>query len=71
MRNDSRESIAAATEERILTTEELAQFLKCSVKTLERMRQRKEGPKCFPFGTGIKYRLSRVLEWIESQEGAA
>lgn len=50
---------------RLLTVEELADYLAVPVATLYQWRYRKEGPTGFRVGRHVRYRWSEVEAWIE------
>ena len=51
--------------DRLLTVEELGQYLGVPVATLYQWRHRREGPPGFRVGRHVRYRWSDVQEWIE------
>ena len=55
------------TQERLLTVEELADYLGVPVPTLYQWRYRREGPPGFRVGRYIRYRPTDVQQWIERQ----
>ncbi len=52
-----------------LTSAEAAEFLKLSIRTLERMRVTGEGPRFMKAGAGkrsrVLYKQSDIVEWLE------
>jgi predicted site-specific integrase-resolvase len=52
----------------LLTVPELAEFLRVSVKTLQRWRQTGGGPDFFKRAGVVTYRMSVVMEWIKQNE---
>jgi excisionase family DNA binding protein len=52
---------------RLLTVQELADYLGVPVATLYQWRYRREGPPGFRVGRHIRYRWTDVVEWIERQ----
>src|SRR5690606_15901439 len=52
---------------RLLTVQELADYLGVPVATLYQWRHRREGPPGFRVGRRVRYRWSDVQEWIEHQ----
>lgn len=57
--------------DRLLTVEELADYLAVPVATLYQWRYRKEGPTGFRVGRHVRYRWSEVEAWIERQMAEA
>ena len=55
------------TRERLLTVEELADYLGVPVATLYQWRHRGEGPSGFRVGRYIRYRWVDVEAWIDRQ----
>lgn len=55
----------------LLTTKELAQYLRKPVATVRGWRYRKTGPAGFRLGRDIVYRRSAVDAWLTEQEKAA
>lgn len=53
------------TLDRLLTVEELADYLGVSVATLYQWRYRREGPPGFRVGRHVRYRWSDIEKWIE------
>ncbi len=53
--------------DRLLTVEELAEFLDLPVRTLYTWRYRGEGPVGFRVGKHIRYRWSDVDRWIRDR----
>ena len=54
-------------DDRLLTAEELADFLDVPIKTLYAWRYRGEGPIGFRAGKHLRYRRSDIQRWIEQQ----
>lgn len=52
-------------ENRLITVEELAEYLGVPVATLYQWRYRREGPPGFRVGRHLRYRWSDIEEWIE------
>lgn len=52
---------------RLLTVEDLADYLGVPVATLYQWRYRREGPPGFRVGRHVRYRWSDVQDWIEHQ----
>lgn len=55
---------------RLLTTEELAEYLQIPARTLEDWRHRDYGPKYARMGKRVRYRQSAVDSWLEEIEAA-
>jgi excisionase family DNA binding protein len=55
------------TRERLLTVEELADYLGVPVATLYQWRHRREGPPGFRVGRYIRYRRTDLEAWIDRQ----
>ena len=55
---------------RLLTTEELAEYLQIPARTLEDWRHRDYGPKYARMGKRVRYRQSAVDAWLEEIEAA-
>lgn len=53
--------------DRLLTVEELADYLAVPVATLYQWRYRKEGPTGFRVSRHVRYRWSEVEAWIEQK----
>ena len=53
--------------DRLLTAEELADFLDVPIKTLYAWRHRGEGPTGFRAGKHLRYRWTDVEGWIEDR----
>jgi excisionase family DNA binding protein len=53
--------------DRLLTVQDLAEYLGVPATTLYQWRYRREGPLGFRVGRHIRYRLTDVTEWIERQ----
>lgn len=52
---------------RLITVEELADYLGVPVATLYQWRYRREGPPGFRVGRHVRYRWTDIAEWIEHQ----
>lgn len=57
--------------DRLLTVEELAEYLGVPVATLYQWRYRREGPKGFRVGRHVRYRWSEIEAWVERQMAEA
>ena len=53
--------------DRLITVQELSDYLGVPVATLYQWRYRREGPDGFRVGRHIRYRWSEVDAWIERQ----
>ena len=53
--------------ERLLTVEDLAEYLGVPVATLYAWRYRRQGPPGFRVGRHIRFRRSDVDDWIEDR----
>jgi len=53
--------------DRLLTVQDLAEYLGVPATTLYQWRYRREGPRGFRVGRHIRYQLTDVTEWIERQ----
>ncbi len=51
--------------ERLLTTEELSEYLKRPVATLYAWRYRGEGPPAIRVGRELRYREKDVVDWLD------
>jgi excisionase family DNA binding protein len=56
---------------RLLTTKEVAAYLKVPVATLHAWRYRGVGPRAFPMGRGLRYPEDDLLRWVASHTGSA
>jgi excisionase family DNA binding protein len=55
----------------LLTSDELAEYLGLSVKTIKRWRVQGKGPRALQLagtGTSVRYRVSDVDAWLETQD---
>lgn len=57
----------AAARERLLSAEEVSEFLQIPLQTLYQWRVKGAGPKCARVGRHLRYRQSDVDAWVESQ----
>ena len=57
--------------DRLITVQELADYLGVPVATLYQWRYRREGPPGFRVGRHLRYRWSEVEAWIERQLAGA
>jgi len=55
------------TFDRLLTTQQLAEYLAVPVATLYAWRHAGEGPPGFRVGKHVRYRWSDVDQWVRSQ----
>lgn len=51
---------------RLLSTEEVARILVIPVTTLYTWRYKGTGPRAYRVGKHLRYRLSDVMEWLET-----
>ncbi len=51
--------------EKLLTPQDLADYLDVPIKTLYAWRYRKEGPPSYRIGRHLRYRPSDVEQWID------
>lgn len=51
---------------RLLSTDEVARLLVVPVTTLYTWRYKGTGPRAFRVGKHLRYRLSDVMEWLET-----
>lgn len=59
--------IGAMKSDRLLTVEQLADYLGVPVATVYAWRHRREGPPRFRVRKYVRYRTSDVQQWIECQ----
>lgn len=52
-------------EDKILTREELAKFLKVTERTIDRLR--KEGMPWYKVGVNVRFNKEKVLQWLEEK----
>ena len=57
-------------DEKFFTTQEVARFLRVTVRTLERWRSEGEGPPIITMGGLIRYRSDDLDAWIEANRTA-
>lgn len=56
----------------LYTREEVAEMLRLSVRTLDRLRKRGDGPPYIALGRHIRYEASLLDDWIKARaKGAA
>jgi excisionase family DNA binding protein len=55
----------------LLSREEVAAYLRCSVPTLELWQRNGEGPQVVRVGRAIRYRLSDVRQFVEAGASSA
>lgn len=55
------------TPQKLLTTEQAAEYLNVSRQKLEKYRQRDKGPRYAKLGGNVRYRPSDLDEWVEAQ----
>jgi hypothetical protein len=58
-------------EDEVMTTKEVADFLKMSQASINQWRSRGTGPTCFRSGDGpkarVRYRKQDVLDWVNNR----
>ncbi len=57
--------------EKLLTVEDLAEYLGVPVATLYAWRYRRQGPPGFRVGRHLRYRRADIDEWISLRVGAS
>ena len=57
--------------ERLLSTEELAQYLALPLGTIYSWHTRSTGPEAIRVGKHLRYRESAVMEWLDRQTDKA
>ena len=62
------EEVRPLDSERLLTTREVADFLRVSVSWLAKARMRGDGPVFTKIGRGVFYRESALVQWLKSQQ---
>ncbi len=68
MTPESRAKYVSVAEERLLTRDEVAAWLKIPAKTLDEWAYRGVGPRYMRLGRHARYRLADIKSWMESQE---
>lgn len=63
--------MTARQDDRFLTPDEAAEFLKMPVATLKHWRTRGGGPQYAKFGQKVRYRLSWLNEWADERAVAS
>lgn len=63
--------VGSPVTDELLTTKELAGYLKIPVETLYQWRQRGEGPAGLRIGRYLRYRRSEVDRWLEGRGTSA
>jgi excisionase family DNA binding protein len=58
------------TVDRLLTVEELANYLDVPVATIYAWRHRRQGPPGFRVGKHLRFRWSDIQQWINDRIGA-
>jgi excisionase family DNA binding protein len=53
--------------ERLMTPQEVADFLAMPVLTLQTWRAKRRGPRIYRVGRHVRYRREDVEEWLERQ----
>ena len=57
-------------EDRLLTTEEVAQYLSVPLSTLYQWRLKKVGPRGIKVGKYIRYRRADIEAWLDTKASA-
>lgn len=57
------------TSDRLMTVEEVAEFLSVPVNTLYQWRHKGTGPKAFRVGRFLRYDLADVRDWLHAHSG--
>jgi excisionase family DNA binding protein len=52
--------------DRVMTTPELAEFLKVPLDTVHKWRSRGTGPRGSRVGKHVRYRMSDILAWLDA-----
>ncbi len=53
--------------DKLLTTDEVSEYLSISPHTVEMWRRKKVGPPWHKVGRSVRYRESELLAWVERQ----
>jgi excisionase family DNA binding protein len=53
--------------ERLMTPQEVADFLAMPVLTLQTWRAKRKGPRVYRIGRHVRYRREEVEDWLEGQ----
>jgi len=53
--------------EALLTTEQVAGFLRFKTQTVRKWRARQAGPKFYRIGRAVRYKPEDVCEWLEQE----
>jgi len=56
-------------DDQLLTEEDLAEFLRVSLRTVRRWRQNRTGPRVVRVMRARRYWRSDVVAWVEGQSG--
>ena len=70
-KNIESQSVATAGPNRLLTPEEVSEWLGIPIKTLANWRSERKGPLPLRVGTHIRYRSGDVEAWIEERANEA
>ncbi len=65
----SSKPMPGADRDELMTTKEVAAFLRLNPNTLEQWRSRGRGPTFERAGVAVRYRLSEVEDWIRRNGG--
>lgn len=63
-------NVDAFTRERLLSIQEVADFLQVPVTTIYQWRYRGEGPRGIRVGRYVRFQLADVLAWIDEQKAS-
>ena len=64
--DQTRRDVSLDLSTRLLSTNEVARLLVVPVTTLYTWRYKGTGPRAFRVGKHLRYRLSDVMEWLET-----
>jgi excisionase family DNA binding protein len=70
LRADVATAIASRATREVFTTEEAAEYLRCSAEQLEALRTKGDGPRYAKLGRLVRYRRGALDEWLVSNERA-
>ena len=54
---------------RLLTRRDVAELVRLSVRTIERLDEEGEGPAAIRIGKSIRYAPDSIARWLESRSG--
>lgn len=67
--SQSQEASQLTVLERLMTAEEVAEYLSVPVNTLYQWRHKGTGPTAFRVGRFLRYDLTDVRDWLHAQAG--